>query len=126
MRRLVSFIALSALLAAQTPFTPCSAAMTDDERAPRAALAAAESAQHHHHAVAEAAVRGAADVNATVPPEHGPSCTMLTRCEWVAVPTEPIGSEPLRGFTFTSAGGIRGAPAAAERLAPTPPPRSVS
>src|SRR5688572_26860174 len=92
MRRLVSLLSLSALLAGLTPFTPCPVARARDT--PAAAPAAAE-ARHHHHASAATRAAGSASVTMPGSRDYGGSCSMLTRCELVAVASEPIGSEPL-------------------------------
>jgi hypothetical protein len=130
MRRLASLLSLCALLAAQTPFTPCPAGvvMDRDAAAPAAAApaVAGAAAQHHHAPAAAAAEAGAADLTVPAAPEHGGSCRMLARCEWVAVPTQPVGAEPLRGVAFVGTTGPGSAPSTVEPFSSTPPPRPAS
>jgi hypothetical protein len=134
MRRFASLLSLCALFAAQTPFTPCPAGVVMDVAAAGAAPVSAAGARPHHHEPAVAAAQlaaapreaGVADLTVPAPPAHDGTCTMLTRCQWVAVPTQPAGSEPVRGVAFGSAAGSGRAPANAEPLSSEPPPRSVS
>jgi hypothetical protein len=134
MRRFVSLISVCALLAGQTPFTPCPAAVVTDEGAAAPVAAAAARQHEHHHRAAATAVAGVAnqtgadDADLTPPAAagHGGSCTMLTRCDAVAVPIEPAASEPLRSLATASVATFGDAPATAELFSSTPPPRPAS
>lgn len=132
MRRFGSLVSLCALLTAQTPFTPCPAGIVTRE--PAAPTVEAGGVHEHHHATppsatahaVDNAVADAADLTVPRPAGHRGSCTMLARCDWVAVAAEAATSEPGRGCASGYVAALAGAPMAADPFSSTPPPRPVS